>query len=207
VTSAATVSTSAEERRSELLRAAYLVMARDGVHRTPLARVAEEAGVSKGLLLYHFQSKDALVLKTLEWVLDTTASRIRQALAESSERSAAISVVVDAVWVGPDQNRDFFRFYLDGLEHQTRSPQFEELGDLARTIINGLYREVIESSTTLSGADSEAATTTMRAIIEGFFLQWLQTHNWKTNHQRYRDRCLLAVSSMLALSAGRISDR
>ena len=200
----AAVTNPSARRRSDILRAAYRVMASDGVHRAPLTRVAKEAGVSKGLLLYHFHTKDALVLSALEWVLNATADRIRLALDEGPDPAEAISVVIDAVWVGPERNRDFFRFYLDGVEHQTRSPEFDELGARARAIINGLYREVIESSTAagaLAVGDSEAAATNMRAIIEGHFLQWLQTDDWKTNHAVFRERCRSAVSALLAGAA------
>lgn len=197
---AVSVDTRAEERRVELVRAAYRVMARSGVHRAPLSAVAEEAGVSKGLVLYHFQSKDALVLAALEWVLNATAARIRAALVADPDPARAIPVVIDAIWVGPEANRDFFRFYLDGVEHQTRSPEFEELGATARSIINGLYREVIESAAAAGAVtveDPESAATIMRALIEGFFLQWLQTDDWRGEHAAYRERCRAAVAVLL----------
>ena len=190
-----------DDRRSAILRAAYRVMARDGVHRTPLARVAEEAGVSKSLLLYHFHSKDALVLAALEWVLNATAARIRADLEPLADPTQAIPVVIDAVWVGPEANRDFFRFYLDGVDHQARSPEFDEVGATCRTIINGLYREVIEASAAagvLGIEDPDAAATTMRSVIEGFFLQWLQTDDWRTNHSAYREQCRSAVVALMA---------
>ena len=134
--------------------------------------------MSKSLLLYHFHSKDALVLAALEWVLNATAARIRADLEPLADPTQAIPVVIDAVWVGPEANRDFFRFYLDGVDHQARSPEFDEVGATCRTIINGLYREVIEASAAagvLGIEDPDAAATTMRSVIEGFFLQWLQT--------------------------------
>lgn len=194
-------SVSTEGRRSAILRAAYRVMAREGVHRTPLDRVAAEAGVSKGLLLYHFHSKDALVLAAMEWVLNATAARIRKALADIVDPADAISVVIDAVWIGPEANRDFFRFYLDGVEHQTRSPGFDNLGHTATVIINGLYQEVIETGVNagvLDVADSVSAAVDMRALIEGSFLQWLQTDDWQNNHAGFRERCRSAVLVQLS---------
>lgn len=194
-------SVSTEGRRSAILRAAYRVMAREGVHRTPLDRVAAEAGVSKGLLLYHFHSKDALVLAAMEWVLNATAARIRKALADIVDPADAISVVIDAVWIGPEANRDFFRFYLDGVEHQTRSPGFDDLGHTATVIINGLYQEVIETGVNagvLEVADPVSAAVDMRALIEGSFLQWLQTDDWQNNHAGFRERCRSAVLVQLS---------
>jgi AcrR family transcriptional regulator len=185
-----------EDRRAELIRAAYKVMARDGVHRVPLQQIASEAGVSKGLLIYHFQTKDGLVLAALEWVLETTESRIRDLLARSSDPTGAISTVVDAVWVGPEANRDFFRFYLDGVEHQARSPEFDEFADRAGSIMNSFYREVIVAGVEAGGLrveDPTAGAIQMRAVIEGMFLQWVQTHDWRSNHKHYKEWCRQAL--------------
>jgi AcrR family transcriptional regulator len=189
-----------EDRRADLIRAAYRVMARDGVHRVPLHQIAAEAGVSKGLLIYHLKTKDGLVLAALEWVLATTEARIRERLARSSDPAQAISTVVDAVWVGPEANRDFFRFYMDGVEHQARSPEFDEFADRAASIMNTFYREVIVAGVSagiLDVEDPTAGAIQMRAVIEGMFLQWVQTHDWRANHALYKEWCRQALLKAL----------
>lgn len=52
--------------RQKILQAAEGVVARDGGANLTLDAVAREAGVSKGGLLYHFPSKDALLSAILE---------------------------------------------------------------------------------------------------------------------------------------------
>jgi AcrR family transcriptional regulator len=188
------------DRRATMIRAAYKVMARDGVHRVPLQQIATEAGVSKGLLLYHFQTKDGLVLAALEWVLEATEGRIRRRLAESKDPARAISDVIDAIWVDPEANRDFFRFYLDGVEHQARSPEFDEFAEKGQSIMNAFYRELIVAGVdegVLRVDDPTVAAIQMRAVIEGMFLQWLQTSDWRANHPRYREHCRQALLRVL----------
>lgn len=183
-----------------MIRAAYKVMARDGVHRVPLQQIATEAGVSKGLLLYHFQTKDGLVLASLEWVLEATEGRIRRRLAESEDPAGAMSDVIDAIWVSPEANRDFFRFYLDGVEHQARSPEFDEFADKGRLIMNSFYSELIVAGVetgVLRVDDPSVAAVQMRAVIEGMFLQWLQTTDWRANHRRYKEHCRQALLRVL----------
>jgi len=190
----------AGDRRATMIRAAYKVMARDGVHRVPLQQIATEAGVSKGLLIYHFRTKDGLVLAALEWVLEATEGRIRRRLAESKDQARAISDVIDAIWVNPEANRDFFRFYLDGVEHQARSPEFDEFADKGRSIMNAFYRELIVAGVddgVLQVDDPTVAAIQMRAVIEGMFLQWLQTSNWRADHPGYREHCRQALLRVL----------
>ncbi len=53
-------------RRDALLKAAAVIVQRDGADALTLDAVAAEAGVSKGGLLYHFTSKEALVVAMVE---------------------------------------------------------------------------------------------------------------------------------------------
>ncbi|CAN5484788.1 TetR/AcrR family transcriptional regulator [soil metagenome] len=81
--------------RERLLDAAEQVVARDGVNSLTLTAVADEAGVSKGGLLYHFPSKSALVVAVVE----------RLATACDAETAKAIDA-------GGDEPGRFTRAYL-----------------------------------------------------------------------------------------------
>ena len=63
-------SQSAIETRDRLLQAAIEVIQTQGVERLTLDAVAKEARVSKGGLLYHFASKEALVVGAIKYLLD-----------------------------------------------------------------------------------------------------------------------------------------
>jgi AcrR family transcriptional regulator len=130
-------------RAYDLVRSAYQVITRQGSHRLSLQDVADQAGVSKGMVLYYFKSKEHLFLVTMRWALERTAARVRQRIAGAAGPDEMLAAVVDAVFVGPEQNRDFYLLYLDLIEHAARVPSFEPLSVMAHEIINGLYEEVI----------------------------------------------------------------
>jgi TetR/AcrR family transcriptional repressor of bet genes len=48
-------------RRQELASAAYEILQEEGIAGTTLAKVAERAGMSKGIVLHYFKGKDALL--------------------------------------------------------------------------------------------------------------------------------------------------
>jgi AcrR family transcriptional regulator len=52
--------------RERLLDAAVRLIAREGIDNVRIARIATEAGVSAGLVHYHFASRDALLEEALE---------------------------------------------------------------------------------------------------------------------------------------------
>ena len=58
-----------------------------------MADIAKEAGVSKGLIHYHFTDKDALLARLVEWLSVRIADRERAALAGATPQTA-----VDAMW-------------------------------------------------------------------------------------------------------------
>jgi TetR/AcrR family transcriptional regulator, transcriptional repressor of bet genes len=58
------------ERREAILEGAYRVAARETLGGLSMRRVAQEAGVSKGLVFFHFSSKEKLLLALLDWMLE-----------------------------------------------------------------------------------------------------------------------------------------
>ena len=62
------------DRRNELLDAAEQVLSRGGPQALTLQAVADEAGVSKGGLLYHFANKSELVRGLVERLVNDTNS-------------------------------------------------------------------------------------------------------------------------------------
>jgi AcrR family transcriptional regulator len=67
-----------EQTRVALLDAAAAIVGSDGVGALTLERVAAKAGVSKGGLLYHFKSKQALIGALLVHTLDGADGRLAE---------------------------------------------------------------------------------------------------------------------------------
>lgn len=202
VSSAADGQLELSAREEELVRSAYRVIARQGGHRLSLQDIADEAGVSKGLVLYHFKSKDRLFLTTMRWALARTARRIRDRTAGVADSRQVLAALVDAVFVDPDKNHEFTLLYLDLVEHAARVPSFGELSDMTRDIINGLYAEVISAGVAdgvFSVDDIDEAAGAMRAYIEGTLLTWLQS-DWRTTHELYRQRCEAGLLRLLGVT-------
>lgn len=189
-------------RELELVRSAYRTMARQGSHRASLQAMADDAGVSKALLLYHFGSKDALLLASMKWAVERTEERIRERMAAATEAPDRITALVDAIFVGPEANRDFYLFYLDLVEHLARAPGFGGLSAMLDEIINGLYSEVIQAGVdegAFATDDVAWAARQMRAAIEGTFVQWIQTPDWRQNHQEWKEGCRTALLKLLGV--------
>jgi AcrR family transcriptional regulator len=156
--------------------------------------------VSKGIILYHFTTKDRLMLKTMEWVLQRNAERIRKAIATETSPIQKVLAMIEEIFRNADANRRFYLTYLDLLDHAARVAEFGKLNATFRSIVNALYADVIQrgvSEGVFIVEDVDEAAYTLRAIVDGLFLQWLQETNWKSLHPRYREICERSVLTYL----------
>jgi AcrR family transcriptional regulator len=80
---------SRETRRMQLIDATIDSLARRGYSETTLADVADGAGLSRGIVNFHFESKDKLLVATLQFMADEYAAHWRAAIDRAGEDPAA----------------------------------------------------------------------------------------------------------------------
>jgi AcrR family transcriptional regulator len=78
-----------ELRRRQLTEATIDSIAKRGFAETKMADVAEGAGLSQGIVNFHFKSKDALFEETLRFLAEEYRDSWRAALAKAGEDPAA----------------------------------------------------------------------------------------------------------------------
>jgi len=189
-----------------LVRGTYAAMARVGTQQISLRGIARELGVSPALLVYHFGSKDKLLIETMHWALAGTVRRIQRQIAGVEDPEQAMAVLMDAVFVGARENRDFHLIYMDLVQYAVRHESFGALTDLLHRHINDSYALVIRQGVeagVFAADDVELAAKQVRAIVEGGFLQWLQEDDWEQTHAALQRDCHRAILRLLApLPAG-----
>lgn len=79
---------SRESRREQLIEATISAIAARGLSRTTLTEVANAAGVSHGLVNFHFQSKDGLLSETLVYLAEEYRRNWTEALAAAGPSPA-----------------------------------------------------------------------------------------------------------------------
>jgi AcrR family transcriptional regulator len=71
--------------RQQILHAAFALIRREGVARLTIEAVAQEAGLSKGGVLYHFRSKEALIQAMVASLVERFEADIEAARREELE--------------------------------------------------------------------------------------------------------------------------
>jgi TetR/AcrR family transcriptional regulator, fatty acid metabolism regulator protein len=187
-------------KEAHLIRSAYKVMGEKGLSHLSLQDVADEAGVSKAILPYYFESKENLILLTMRWVLARVAQRIREAIAEAETAEEKVSAMIDAIFVSPESNRRFYLVFFDFLGYAARNDRFADVGATFHEICNGLYAEVVrlgQEEGVFHKRDAREGATVVRALVDGLFTQWVQDKNWETTHVVCREVCKRSVLAYL----------
>lgn len=200
-----------QERRLALLKAAFREVAERGFSDVTLEDIAGRAGVSKGVTLYYFDSKEHLFRELFSWLIDSIHGRMRDAVGAAEGPVEKVRALVALIFPSPSKNRAFFRAYIDFCGLAARKEPFRQIGERfyagCREIDRGIVEEGMRAGVFLLRDAGETAST-LRAIFDGLMLQWLTEKDPESCFDAYRERCerellhyLLAPGTPPAVSA------
>jgi TetR/AcrR family transcriptional repressor of bet genes len=85
-----------EERRAQIVRGLMSVMAERGYDGASIPAIAEAAGLTPGLVHYHFQSKQEILLSLLEELARIVQGRFERRARDASSPRARLYAFLDA---------------------------------------------------------------------------------------------------------------
>ena len=180
------------ERRKTLLKSAFREVAERGFSNVTLDDIAARAGVSKGVTLYYFDSKEDLFRELFSWMIDSIHERMREAVAGAPHPVDKVRALVSLIFPSPSKNRAFFRAYVDFCGLAARRESFRQIDERfyagCAEIDRGIVEEGMRTGAFRVGDAAETAST-LRAIFDGLMLQWLAEKDPEATFAKYRDRC------------------
>lgn len=105
-----------DARRRQLVDVTIALVAEHGYGRCSLARIAEAAGVTKGAVLYHFRTKDAVVRAAYSHVLDGLVAAVGDAVDAASSPGGALRAYVTTMLGHLGANPQHARVLADSLD-------------------------------------------------------------------------------------------
>ncbi|MER6556929.1 TetR/AcrR family transcriptional regulator [Streptomyces sp. NPDC001027] len=157
--------------REDVLAAAMAMIAERGLEKLTMAALGREVGMSSGHLLYYFQSKDELLLQTLEW----SEGRLGAERARLLARPGSVGERLDA-YVGlyvPDGHRD--PHWTLWLEVWNRSQNADDAARDRQAAIEGAWhRDLVAllaegvSRGEFRPVDPDRFAARLRALLDGF---------------------------------------
>ncbi|WP_274910661.1 TetR/AcrR family transcriptional regulator [Streptomyces sp. WZ-12] len=84
-------------RRAQIIEAAIEVIAERGFAKASMAQIAARAGVSKGVISYHFAGKEELIARTVEEVYEGLGAFVASRLAGQTGTDAWLRVYIGSI--------------------------------------------------------------------------------------------------------------
>jgi AcrR family transcriptional regulator len=191
----------AGRRREALIKAGYAEVLEKGVPGLTIDGVVARAATSKGGALYYFPTRDDLLYAILEWLL-AELNRTLDDIAESdAPPRARLSSEIELLFHSAEVNRKLYRVLLDYVAVASRTDRYRALIRQFFETSSRRDAEMIEEGIRrreFRRVDPAAAASTLRALVDGYCLQWLMGPEGEPL-ENYRERCKAAFSSYLRI--------
>ncbi len=189
----------AERRREALVKAGYAQILERGVQGTTLDSVVARAGSSKGGALYYFRTKEDLVFAVLDWLLSQLSHTLDDVVRTQESPRSKLASELEVLFHSAEVNRKLYLVLFDFVAVGARSERFRSLftaflescrkRDIA-IVEDGVRRQQFRR------VDPEDAAATIRALVDGYCLQWLMAAD-QAPLEVYRDRCRAVLGAYL----------
>jgi AcrR family transcriptional regulator len=164
-----------DDKAQRILQAARTVLARKGYAATTINRVAQEAGVSRGLLHYYFKNKEDLLARVIEVNMQASVDIVQDLFARSSSAADFSRQLSSMLRNLLKSDPDFFNLFLEAWSVARQSPTLDQRFQVLYSRFRGAIGQGLEAAairwrqTALLSTQGTAFLIT--AIIDGLGLQ------------------------------------
>lgn len=110
-------------RREQICRGAATVIAREGFAGTTLRKVAEEAGVSTGMLNHYFSNRQELLTQTLIFVSERTQAKARAAMGDLPPGRERLRALLDGALPTEVATNESWRVWINAYGEAVHLPE------------------------------------------------------------------------------------
>ncbi|MBK7916587.1 MAG: TetR/AcrR family transcriptional regulator [Chloroflexi bacterium] len=182
-----------EARRNQILQAALKCFVETGYHKTSVDDIASQAGLSKGSIYTHFESKHALLLSLLNQMIQVTnlpGILGAENITDQEKFTAALEGIISYVQSGDFQ--DYAALLMVAWREAQSDPEIRQtvagLYAGMRSGFSQLIQQGIESGQ-IDPIDAHSFASILIAIFDGLMIQALvdeQAIDWQAVGQTIR---------------------
>lgn len=194
-----------KDRHQEILDAAARVITERGLAETRISDIAEEAGVSPGLILYYFDSKDRLLSEALTYANDQFYLRTSREIRRLGSAKQQLRRLIDLSVPGylPEYGRlDEWALWIEvwvrALRDAETARDREVLDQRWRAQISDIIR-VGQASGEFVAGDADALALPIAALIDGLAIQVIMNDSTVTTERMHRS-CMEVASHVLGFT-------
>jgi TetR/AcrR family transcriptional repressor of bet genes len=166
-----------EERRQQLIAATIKCISRKGIGSTTLADVAQEAGLSQGIVNLHFASKENLFNETLQYLVEDYKAQFDSALAKAAPEAAEkllalMEMDLKASVCDRQKLAVWFAFWGEVKSVPTYQKMCETYDRGYDEAINSLCQSIIDEGN-YKNVNAQTVTDALSSMTDGLWLSYL----------------------------------
>jgi TetR/AcrR family transcriptional regulator, transcriptional repressor of bet genes len=166
-----------EERRQQLILATIKTISKKGIGSTTLADVAQEAGLSQGIVNLHFRAKDNLLHETLQYLAEDYKAQFDSTLEKSGPEAAEKLLAMMEMDLRPsicDRQKlaVWFAFWGEVKSVPTYQKICEAYDRGYDEAISGLCQQVIDEGG-YENVSAQVVTDALSSMTDGLWLSYL----------------------------------
>lgn len=166
------------DTQEQILDAVQSVIVRDGVRGASMRQVAQEADVSLGLLSYHFDDKDSLIVAAFERASTTLREACVEAAAAVDGADEKVVAFLRASFGDEFLDGDYLRLRVSLWAVSLTDPELAKIDAAFYEQYSSALRDLIRSARPgLAESDTAARTADMIALSNGLWLDWARYQN------------------------------
>lgn len=182
-----------KDRHQEILDAAARVITERGLAETRISDIAEQAGVSPGLILYYFDSKDRLLAEALTYANDQFYLRTSREIRRMPSAVDQLRRLVDLSVPGylPEYGRlDEWALWIEVWVRALRDPEMakdrEVLDERWRAQLADIVRAGKASGEFTTDTDVDELAIRLACLIDGLAIQVVMSDTKVTPERMHR---------------------
>lgn len=192
-----------KDRHQEILDAAARVITERGLAETRISDIAEQAGVSPGLILYYFDSKDRLLSEALTFANDQfylrTSREIRRIPSARDQLRRLVDLSVPGFLTEYDR-LDEWALWIEVWVRALRDPDMakdrEVLDQRWRAQIADIIRGGQASGEFGASEDADALALRIASLIDGLAIQVIMNDS-EVSTERMHRTCMEVAAQLL----------
>lgn len=195
-----------KDRHQEILDAAARVITDRGLAETRISDIAEQAGVSPGLILYYFESKDRLLAEALTFANDQFYLRTSREIRRIPSAKDQLRRLIDLSVPGylPEYGRlDEWALWVEVWVRALRDPEMAKDREALDQRWRSQLAEIIRGGQTAgefsSSEEPDELALRIAAIIDGLAIQVIMDDSEVTTERMHRT-CMEVSAQVLGFA-------
>jgi len=164
-----------DARREEIVTAALRLILDTGYNQVTLADIAEQVGVSKGLISYYFPRKEDVFLSVLEQIVARLTADFEGFCTADVPAPEKLKMIFTNLFGNEKRARSYYTVVIDYMAQAIRERQVREYTQLIYTSYRTYMERIVKDGMTAGefrSVDAPRVVSMILGMMEGLVLQW-----------------------------------